>query len=413
MKAARLANGVEIEYVKSDSACSGDTCFYIWKEKGGSKILNATGLFQRANDWQKKLAPSGLSSLEDFYLFKSGEIAGRRCPPNVFMGFQKMLATKQCLYFSKGISLTLANEPGSTILQKWAALGGLSGNEASSGRGTDASYYEMNLTPCSEMGMRMPVAYETSMKKPPGIAQNQPGKILYSITADYVPSPDLGYGTMIYQLPNGDRLPVAPLWAEEKGIPSFGNSPTTLTASISFTYELWHRFVGRKLYADVRQSRGVTDGSRWAFQFWTWGPVNNRWREAFEANVSCTDIPLDPPFYRDWVKECSARRSPPFITASEAGVSEEYFSYAAEAYNNDALQPPRPDDPRFQGIRGMRADIKNEFIPVMSYYIYSDKQLINRNPKFPLIRLPPNQSSLYDSKKPDQIGLNLRCVLTP
>jgi hypothetical protein len=86
---------VEMDYVFA----TGSSGFKIWKEKGGSRILNATGLV--ANGWQKQLARAGTSfTSTDFTV--SSNIAGRVCPPNVFLDHNNMTVTGRCLYYDHG-----------------------------------------------------------------------------------------------------------------------------------------------------------------------------------------------------------------------------------------------------------------------------------------------------------------------
>jgi hypothetical protein len=165
---------------------SGSSGFKIWKDKYGSRILNATG--KVANGWQKMLNETG-NAFTDTDFSDSLHIAklvGRACPPNVFLGFDNMLATGRCLYYDAG-------NPSQALS---SAIPGLGLQSPSSGRGSNASYYEGNIATCSSKGMRLPTVYETQTSE-----NDSP-----SNTSD---------------LPAGDGI--SPQWALGQGVPCSGN----------------------------------------------------------------------------------------------------------------------------------------------------------------------------------------------
>jgi len=156
--------GATIEYLKANSSCSGGSCFYLWKEQGGSRILAASG--NAADGWQKKLNRSGIGfsedDLTDAAVIKS--IEGRVCPTHVFLSHDNMTATGRCLYYDGGTAAQrldaagVSGTEGEDWLQNW--------NRANTGRGTGSSYYEGNIKTCADKGMRLPTMYETTMTAP-------------------------------------------------------------------------------------------------------------------------------------------------------------------------------------------------------------------------------------------------------
>jgi hypothetical protein len=156
--------GATIEYIKSNSSCSGESCFYLWKERNGNRILAASG--NASDGWQKTLNRSGVgfsaNDLTDAAVIE--DIAGRVCPPNVFLDYDNMTATGRCLYYDAGNAAQTLDAAGTTgteaedWLQNW--------DRAATGRGTGSSYYEGNIQTCANKGMRLPTMYETTMTKP-------------------------------------------------------------------------------------------------------------------------------------------------------------------------------------------------------------------------------------------------------
>ncbi len=140
---------------------NGTSGFKIWKEKGGTKILNATGFV--ANGWQKALTRAG-TSFSDTDFTTGSNIAGRVCPTHVFLSHAsgQMTTENRCVYYDAGNAAQALN---ATIgieaedrLSNW--------NHASSGRGSSSSYYEGNIKTCADKGMRLPTMYETTMDNP-------------------------------------------------------------------------------------------------------------------------------------------------------------------------------------------------------------------------------------------------------
>jgi len=188
---------------------AGSAGFKIWREKNGSRILNATGII--ANGWQKKLTRSGVGfATADFTT--GTNIAGRVCPINVFLSFTSMTAANRCLYYDGGNpSQTLGAESASGVeatdwLQNW--------DRGYTGRGTSSSYYEGNIKTCADKGMRLPVIYETATNP------------------------------LVDSLPNGDGLFPSPAFATSvNGVPSLAGWTWTASAiSYGFIYSrywLW------------------------------------------------------------------------------------------------------------------------------------------------------------------------------
>ena len=180
---------------------NGSMGFKIWVEKEGNRILNATGLV--SNGWQKKLNPKGDGFIEEDFVTKN-LIEGRVCPPNVFLNYDKMLATNRCLYYDPGTSeeqldkfeTSSGTVEGVDWLTYW--------DRKNTGRDINSSYYEGNIKICGDKGMRLPTAYETKMNEP-----------------------------ATTNLPNGDNLGEGPIWAGlTNGVPS-------ATKSYTWTSSAW------------------------------------------------------------------------------------------------------------------------------------------------------------------------------
>lgn len=197
---ATLTGGPNIEYVLASGT------FYVWKEKGGNRILKATGLWASDSDWQKQLTRAGTGFTQtDFTDYPS--IAGRVCPTHVFLSHSDMTATGQCLYYDAGnaaqrLDAASSGLEGENWLQSW--------NRADTGRGTSSSYFEGNIQTCANKGMRLPTMYETTMNKP----------------GNYLPTGDTG---------------VTPTWAgSANGVPRVGTSYTwTASAATTDTINYW------------------------------------------------------------------------------------------------------------------------------------------------------------------------------
>ncbi len=195
--------------------------FKIWKEKDGTRILNATGLL--GHGWQKKLTRAGTGFTETDFT-DAASIAGRVCPTNVFLSHSAMTATGRCLYYDAvktPQALDLAGTNGteaSDWLQGW--------NRAATGRGVGASYYEGNIETCADIGMRLPTIYETSMIDVNGY-----------LPADYKPTGDL--------VSNGGSLSTHPSITGANGVPSDGAWLWTASASaVHFSHYIGWRGTG-------------------------------------------------------------------------------------------------------------------------------------------------------------------------
>jgi DNA-binding beta-propeller fold protein YncE len=154
---AQGPGGVTMEYVFAN----GSSGFKIWKEKDGSRILNATGLV--ANGWQKRIERAGTSFTSTNFTVSSN-IAGRVCPPNVFLSHSNMTATARCLYYDGGNDAQRLDKDSGMIGENQL----LGWDNATSSQGSSSSYYEGNIQTCADKGMRLPTAYETTMTKPTG-----------------------------------------------------------------------------------------------------------------------------------------------------------------------------------------------------------------------------------------------------
>lgn len=195
---------------------NGDSGFKVWKEKDGSRILNASGDVTKG--WQQTLNRKGLG-FSGTDLTSSEHIAGRVCPPNVFLDHSSMTAGGRCMYYdhgkdsanlavtcpyseADGVNLSLcAGVEAEDYLADW--------NRANSGRGSSASYYEGNIKICADRGMRLPTVYELATT---GTTTN---------------------------LPTGDGLSATPSWAgTANGVPMIPNTTmwTASAATNSGTY---------------------------------------------------------------------------------------------------------------------------------------------------------------------------------
>jgi hypothetical protein len=209
-----------MEYVFAN----GSSGFKLWREKGGDgRILSASGL--SSDGWQKTLNRSGVgfssNDLTDATVIS--QIAGRVCPTHVFLDYDNMTATGRCLYYdssntSQGLSDWNGNEA-EDWLSRW--------DRSATGRGASSSYYEGNINPCADKGMRLPTIYETTMSKP----------------SNY--------------LPTGDGLASDPTWAgSTNGVPNVGNTWTwtasahTGNTSIADSYWMWVGASGTNHYYD-------------------------------------------------------------------------------------------------------------------------------------------------------------------
>jgi uncharacterized delta-60 repeat protein len=192
---------------------NGTNGFKIWKEKGGNRILNAKGVV--ADGWQKQLNRAGTAfSATDFTA--GANIAGRVCPPNVFLSHSNMTATGRCLYYDAGNAAQALNAATGTVAEDFL----LYWNNTSTGRGASSSFYEGNIKTCADKGMRLPVLYETTAQ---------------------VPQPFTSSGPM---LPNGDGI--NPTYAASNGVPSMADwtwtasgDPGAFHYGGGYIYHLW------------------------------------------------------------------------------------------------------------------------------------------------------------------------------
>ena len=178
---------------------NGSGGFKIWKEKNGSRILNATGLL--TNGWQKKLNRAGTGfdgDLTDSSVIE--QIEGRVCPPNVFLDHDHMTATGRCLYYDSGNAAQRLDDASPAVNGTSSSVEGedyiSSSDSSSSGRGSALSYYEGNIKTCADKGMRLPTVYETQ---------------------GYTPEWGLPTGDLVA---NGGSMTGAPVWAgNTTGVP--------------------------------------------------------------------------------------------------------------------------------------------------------------------------------------------------
>ncbi|NBX92346.1 MAG: hypothetical protein EB078_04660 [Proteobacteria bacterium] len=198
---SQCADGTHIELTRAAGL------FRVWKEKNGLRILNSSGL--AASGWQKKLEKTG-TSFSDNFLTESqiiGRLAGRVCPPNVFLSYDNMATSGRCLYYDSG------NTP-QTLTFNW----GIDGidmlydwSRPTTGRGELSSYYEGNIKVCADKGMRLPVVYETS------------------VAANYYTDTGQLMNANAWKAPAGDPS-FAVTWAGPRGVPP-GPEGWTWTAS--------------------------------------------------------------------------------------------------------------------------------------------------------------------------------------
>jgi titin len=182
---------------------NGSSGFKVWKEDGGSRILNATGVVD--NGWQQTLSRAG-TAFSGTNLTTTSDIAGRVCPANVFLSHGDMVATGRCLYYDGGNSAQSLNAASGTEASDWLRQW----DRSATGRGSGASYYEGNIATCADKGMRLPTMYETTM--------NASGATL----------------------PSGDGLSSDPIWAgSTDGVPRAGTSSTWTASAYIFNDSYW------------------------------------------------------------------------------------------------------------------------------------------------------------------------------
>jgi hypothetical protein len=191
---AKLIDGRKVILDRLSS--EGADAFKVWREKTGDRILSSTGVWESDNDWQKFMGQFGYFYDEEVvgrnaYLHVTGggvAIAGRVCPPNVFLNHQNMMAEGRCLYYNVGLEPS-ADQVLTSFSPEESNFIPFFGKEGLSGQGASTSYYEGNRKSCNYF--RLPTIYETQVSQiPSGL--------------DF--------------LPTGDGI--TPVWAGEKGVPS-------------------------------------------------------------------------------------------------------------------------------------------------------------------------------------------------
>jgi hypothetical protein len=202
---------------------TGSSGLKVWKEEGGSRILNATGVVD--NGWQQTLTRAG-TAFSGTNLTTITDIAGRVCPTNVFLSHGNMVATGRCLYYDGGNSAQSLNAASGTEATDWLRQW----DRSATARGSGASYYEGNIATCADTGMRLPTMYETTM--------------------------DASGAT----LPSGDGLSSDPIWAgSTDGVPRAGNSSTWTASAVSFANDSYWAWSGTsRSYGSYSVSSVVT-----------------------------------------------------------------------------------------------------------------------------------------------------------
>lgn len=129
----------------------------LWTEKDGNKILQANGLDQ----WQMRLNPNG-KSYSDISFESKNLIAGRACPPNVYMNDNDKFSPNHCLYYDAGESEVVTLDAAGTSQQTLGSIG------LGAWNAIDASprWYVGNVETCAKEGMRLPTAFETALPTP-------------------------------------------------------------------------------------------------------------------------------------------------------------------------------------------------------------------------------------------------------
>jgi hypothetical protein len=143
--------------------------FKVWREKNGTRILRATGLWSSHADWQKTLVRNGTAfTTTDFT--NVATLAGRACPTNVFIDRDNIAVKNRCMYYDAGVrgALNAARTTGGAVEGEDWLESFTSPN--SYGPGADrkkVSRYEGNIKTCADKGMRLPVIYETASTERP------------------------------------------------------------------------------------------------------------------------------------------------------------------------------------------------------------------------------------------------------
>jgi hypothetical protein len=153
---ALLPDGsTQVDYVAANTA------FSVWQEHGGTRILQASGVWASAADWQKSLTLHGelLAGNAVFAPANVANIAGRACPtggtlPSVFIDDTNKAEAGYCLYYDDGSAPSgHLNAAGTS-----QTIDGQIGLDTIS----TVLWYEGNVQVCSNKGMRLPTLFETA-----------------------------------------------------------------------------------------------------------------------------------------------------------------------------------------------------------------------------------------------------------
>lgn len=134
----------------------------VWEESGaGTRVLASDGL----DNWAMQLQLDGRSYHSSNSLNKTN-VAGRTCPTSVFIP-DNFVATDKCLYYDAGNPTQSLGAAGTSQTVS-GQIGIGAWDNATSGNGTLASWYEGNIQTCASKGMRLPTLYETNVSDPGG-----------------------------------------------------------------------------------------------------------------------------------------------------------------------------------------------------------------------------------------------------
>lgn len=161
--AALLPDGTTaIEYVE----VNGPGTFKVWREQGGNRILNANGLWSSADDWQETLTRNGrmFTGADLSSTTVLAGIAGRACPTNVYAP-DNMISTGNCVYYDGDVSNTRLD-----------AFAGTTGEDRLNGYDV-VQWYEGNIKPCADKGMRLPTLFETDAYPNNSLKANLPADV--------------------------------------------------------------------------------------------------------------------------------------------------------------------------------------------------------------------------------------------
>ncbi|MCX6106335.1 MAG: hypothetical protein NTY08_10960 [Proteobacteria bacterium] len=134
-----------------------------WVEMGGSRVLS----INNSDSWLMKLPVDGNRTGGDSTAFTNvSDLAGWRCPTNVYVNASNKVQTGYCLFYDKatasrpldahGTSQSILGQIGFTT---WGSTTGAAG---------DGSWYKGNTNVCAAKGMRLPTLYETTGANPQG-----------------------------------------------------------------------------------------------------------------------------------------------------------------------------------------------------------------------------------------------------